>query len=72
MALYGLQGMNSEHDEVKMLLKTLPRLINTCKVTFDNQAVSNTLYGNKIYLFVIFMILYLFILISNNLLIYYI
>ena len=45
MALYGLQGMSSEHLEVRSLLVVLTGKTMDCQQKFNAQAVSNALYG---------------------------
>jgi len=44
-ALYGLQGMSSDSEEVRNLLRSLVPKVISCKGLFNAQAVGNALYG---------------------------
>lgn len=39
--------MDSNHDEVRKILKSLPPLLSSCKVALSAQAIGNSLYGLK-------------------------
>ena len=44
-ALYGLQGMESRHEETKMVLRELPRLLRETRQPFRPQEIGICLYG---------------------------
>ena len=44
-ALYGLQGMDSSHTEVRQLLKALTTKINASRAELNGQEIGNALYG---------------------------
>lgn len=45
MALYGMNGMNSDQTAVRALMAQITRLISKSKLTFSGQTVADGLYG---------------------------
>jgi hypothetical protein len=37
--------MSSDHDEVRRILKSIPKLLSTCNEPITAQAIGNSLYG---------------------------
>ena len=44
-ALYGLQGMSSDNEDVRLLVRALSGQVQRCSEPLNAQAVSNALYG---------------------------
>ena len=44
-AFYGMQGMTSDHIEVRTILSTLVAKLHTCQVDLDYKGIGNALYG---------------------------